>query len=224
MIFTYGEPHRGRQRGLCEGFQLVAGQPPSAPRVVLLPPLDRGFRPLPFLATQNFLKAVPELAAILNNGIFNMSANRSTLYAYGQIALYALEDAFKDLETSNKMPTLRECQNEFAMALTFYRDTVLRDVLSHAVSDDAPGSKAKLGKPTEWGGKKPWVKPPMSLGESSRMSTVAEEGTAVVQKFADDSATEEEVTSKAVAVIPKASAEQVCSRGKNVPVYAREYR
>jgi hypothetical protein len=58
-----------------------------------------------------------------------------------------LESAFDNLGVSDKIPTVREAQQEFAKSLLTYRDTVLRPDNSH-----------KIGKSTEWGSKRAWVK------------------------------------------------------------------
>ncbi|KAE8144744.1 hypothetical protein BDV25DRAFT_145316 [Aspergillus avenaceus] len=57
----------------------------------------------------------------------------------------ALDDAFKNLQASSKMPVLRECQTEFANALVTYRDTVLKDVLAYALGSSGEASQSKLG-------------------------------------------------------------------------------
>lgn len=98
----------------------------------------------------------------------------------------ALEGAFDDLRTSDRMPALRECQEQFANALLTYRDLVIRDVLEHTVASKSDSNSSKMGRPVEWGGKKQWSKGAPSTGTSSKMSVVQEDGGGVVQKFADD--------------------------------------
>lgn len=44
----------------------------------------------------------------------------------------------------------------------------------------------KLGRPVEWGGKKQWTKGKSSIGTSTKMSVVADDGGGMVQKFASD--------------------------------------
>lgn len=55
------------------------------------------------------------------------------------------------------MPTLREAQQELVKALLTYRDTVLQDVLVHAMAQ-GPDNSHKVGKSTELGSKRLWVK------------------------------------------------------------------
>ncbi|KAJ9213882.1 hypothetical protein DTO166G4_4493 [Paecilomyces variotii] len=56
----------------------------------------------------------------------------------------ALDDAFKDFQASSKMPTLRECQTEFANTLVTYKDTVLKDILAHALGSSGEAGQNKL--------------------------------------------------------------------------------
>lgn len=100
-----------------------------------------------------------------------------------------IDDAFKALELSGKMPTLLDAQKKFASSLIAYRDTVLTDIVSSSLQDIR--STSSMGKKTEWGGKRPWDKKPASVGTSSRMSVVTDSYVeSVPQSFADD---EEEV-------------------------------
>jgi hypothetical protein len=98
----------------------------------------------------------------------------------------ALDDAFKDLQASDKMPTLRECQNKFTKALVVYRDSVLKDVLSHTLSTSSESNQSKLGRAAEWGSKKPWTKTKQSVGTSSKMSVASAKDDGIVQRLADD--------------------------------------
>jgi hypothetical protein len=79
-----------------------------------------------------------------------------------------LESAFDDLGVSDKIPTVREAQQEFVKSLLTYRDTVLQDVLAHAMAQRSDNSHK--GKSTEWGSKRAWVKSTPSVGTSSMMS------------------------------------------------------
>jgi hypothetical protein len=106
----------------------------------------------------------------------------------------ALEGAFDDLKTSDRMPALRECQEQFANALLTYRDLVIRDVLEHTVAAKSESNSSKMGRPVEWGGKKQWSKGAPSTGTSSKMSMVQEDGGGVAQKFADDDEDEAQLT------------------------------
>jgi hypothetical protein len=85
------------------------------------------------------------------------------------------DEAFNDLGVSDRIPSLKEANQEFVKALLVYRDTVLQDVLAHAMAQGQDNS-SKIGKSTEWGSKRAWVKSPSSAGTSSMMSVVGEEG------------------------------------------------
>jgi hypothetical protein len=78
-----------------------------------------------------------------------------------------LESAFDDLGVSDKIPTVREAQQEFAKSLLTYRDTVLRDVLAHAMAQ-GPDNSHKIGKSTEWGSKRAWVKSTLDTGTQQK--------------------------------------------------------
>jgi hypothetical protein len=44
-----------------------------------------------------------------------------------------IENAFKGLEMSDKIPTLREAEQSFVNALLTYRNSVLQEVIAHAI-------------------------------------------------------------------------------------------
>jgi hypothetical protein len=44
------------------------------------------------------------------------------------------DEAFNDLGVSDRIPSLKEANQEFVKALLVYRDTVLQDVLAHAMA------------------------------------------------------------------------------------------
>lgn len=69
---------------------------------------------------------------------------------------------------------------------------MLRDVLAHAMAQGSDNSH-KIGKSTEWGGKRAWVKSTPSVGTSSIMSVVSEDVGGVEQKFADAAGEDTEV-------------------------------
>ncbi|KAH9875775.1 hypothetical protein IAQ61_003239 [Plenodomus lingam] len=96
-----------------------------------------------------------------------------------------IEDAYKELESNHRTPSLTEAYNEFARAMIEYRDSVLYDLVSASVAAAGDGS-SKLGRPTEWGSKKQWRKPAASIGNSSKMSVLSEDAVGVEQKFAED--------------------------------------
>ncbi len=91
------------------------------------------------------------------------------------------DSAFTHLEVDDRMPTLRDAQHGFAKAMMAYRDTVLQDAMQHAMEQGSDYPR-KIGKSTEWGSKKPWVKTTPSVGTSSMMSVVSEDTDGMVQK------------------------------------------
>jgi hypothetical protein len=44
-----------------------------------------------------------------------------------------IENAFKGLEMSNKIPTLREAESSLVKALLAYRNSVLQEAIAHAI-------------------------------------------------------------------------------------------
>lgn len=95
-----------------------------------------------------------------------------------------IEDAYKELESNHRTPSLTEAYEEFARAMIEYRDSVLYDLVSASVTA-AGDSSSKLGRATEWGSKKQWKKSTASIGNSSKMSVLSEDVAGVEQKFAD---------------------------------------
>lgn len=115
----------------------------------------------------------------------HLSHVADVIHTSGQL-VDAVESAFDDLKTSDKMPRLRECQEQFAAAMLSYRDMVIRDVLEHAVAPKSDSNATKLGKPVEWGSKQGWKKGTESVGTSSKMSAAPEEDAGVAQRFVSD--------------------------------------
>jgi hypothetical protein len=64
-----------------------------------------------------------------------------------------IESAFANLELNDKMPTLRDAYQAFVKAMITYHDSVLHDVLLHAI-EQGPDYPRK------------WVKAPPSVGTS----------------------------------------------------------
>ncbi len=96
-----------------------------------------------------------------------------------------MDDAFKALDVNGTPPGVKDALEEFASSIVAFRDTVLRDILQHAVSDT--GGSGTISRPTEWGSKKSWQKVTPSVGSSNRISVLAEEVVmGVVQQFADE--------------------------------------
>ncbi len=87
------------------------------------------------------------------------------------------------------MPTLREARDEIVRALVEYRDSVLKDLVSNAISSSGENSN-KMGRSTEWGSKKPWKKSAPSVGESTKFSAVPEQEEGREQNFEDENAEE----------------------------------
>lgn len=122
-----------------------------------------------------------------------------------------VETAFAGLKMSDKAPELRECQESLARALLEYRNTVLRDIVAHAV-EQSPDNPRKMGKSTEWGSKKPWVKSTPSVGTPSMMSVVSEDADGVVQRFADADDNDTEVQQEEEPVKKKVVRKKVVRR------------
>lgn len=98
----------------------------------------------------------------------------------------AVEKAYDDMKTDDKLPELRECKRQFADALLMYRDMVIRDVVAHTVKASSDSNASKTGRPVEWGSKKGWSKGATSTGTSTKMSVASEDGGGIEQKFADE--------------------------------------
>lgn len=96
-----------------------------------------------------------------------------------------IEDVFKELEKEQRAATVKELWKSFSDAMLAYRDSMLIDMVSNAVSTSGDIS-GKVGRATEWGSKKPWNKSAPSVGASTKMSTVSEEVGGVEQKFDDE--------------------------------------
>jgi hypothetical protein len=155
--------------------QIATFKRPSASKAILNAILrSEQVNPLTPLQYASYISFIMSTHTAQVNDIINTSGR----------LIDALDDAFKDLQASDKMPTLRECQNEFANALVVYRDTLLKDVLGHALSTSGESNQGKLGRAAEWGSKKPWTKTQQSIGTSSKMSAVSEKDEGVVQRFA----------------------------------------
>lgn len=101
----------------------------------------------------------------------------------GKSLVDQIEEAYAELDSNHKVPALTEAYEEFSKALVSYRDSVLYDIVRASVSQSQ--QEKKIGKNTEWGSKAPWSKPPASVGESTRMSTVPEDTGGVEQAFDD---------------------------------------
>lgn len=96
-----------------------------------------------------------------------------------------IEDAYKELEADHKPLSLRKSYAEFARALIEYRDSVLYDLVTASTAASGDSSN-KIGRSTEWGSKRSWKKSAPSVGESSKMTVMSEEGGGIEQRFEDE--------------------------------------
>jgi hypothetical protein len=96
-----------------------------------------------------------------------------------------MEEAYKELEVDHRPLSLREAYSEFSRAMVEYRDSVLYDLVAASIAATGDNS-SKVGRSTEWGSKKQWKKTTPSVGESSKMTVVSEDGEGIEQKFEED--------------------------------------
>ncbi|KAG4438210.1 hypothetical protein IFR05_006307 [Cadophora sp. M221] len=112
-----------------------------------------------------------------------------------------IESAFADLGLNDKMPTLRDAHQAFVKAVITYHDTVLQDVISHAMEQRSDYPRK-------------WVKAPPSVGTSSMMSVVSENTGGMEQKFADAGEDETEVPQEEEALKKKVMTRKVVRKVK----------
>lgn len=129
--------------------------------------------------------AIEDYIAALNNNMADHASQINRLMEAGTNVAAEMEDAFKELESNHKLPSVKDAMDEFKKALIEYRDTVIKDMVSYRVTMVGDNS-SRVGKSTEWGSKKPWKKAVASVGTSSKMSVVSEEADGEEQTFIDD--------------------------------------
>ena len=123
-----------------------------------------------------------EYTAILTYNMSSQNKEISSVMSSLNNLTYAVEDIYKDVENSPQATTFRDAVDAATKALASFRDGVLKDYIAYNISKSTPESQ-KIGKATEWGGKKPWVKGPSTVGGSTRMSVVSESDNGIEQEI-----------------------------------------
>lgn len=142
----------------------------------------RGFHPMYFLRSAPVGEASERILLQLFHDVYEPCAlwKRMIVGTSSRALVDEIESAFADLGLNDKMPTLRDAHQAFVKAVITYHDTVLQDVISHAMEQGSDYPRK-------------WVKAPPSVGTSSMMSVVSENTGGMEQKFADAGEDETEV-------------------------------
>lgn len=128
----------------------------------------RGFHPMYFLRSAPVGEASKRILLQLFHDVYEpcalwkrMTTSVDDVISTSRALVDEIESAFADLGLNDKMLTLRDAHQAFAKAVITYHDTVLQDVISHAMEQGSDYPRK-------------WVKASPSVGTSSMMSVVSE--------------------------------------------------
>ena len=129
--------------------------------------------------------SLSDYAAYMSKGGAAQIPQVASLLGAGRTLVDEVEEAYKELESNHRPPSLTEAYNEFSRSLIEYRDSVLYNIVMSSVEASGDGS-SKIGKSAEWGGKKQWKKAAPSVDNLSKILVLSKEVEGVEKKFEDE--------------------------------------